>query len=265
MQTIATTSDEVIVHLAVSDPARRALASWLKSRPQVAEYVLSHETRVPYTTSLADLQYVAEHTDHALGHVSKDQISKVTSIRDWNPPFAMTHVLHYALETIGGPFTYQDFQEFCNNNSKARSMLTNPSLEAVETAAVLHGRPLARMAMKWRVGNSYYSFLRELITLASLREVGIDLRIHPLADALFRTDAWTKNCIVSLYIGNSQFRNGNRGRKPQPKELLGSSFRYLSLELPTQHIFGSVHVPDENRLCAAAQEIRHTLERYCAA
>lgn len=44
---------------------------------------------------------------------------------------------------------------------------------------------MAHGAMRWRIGNFYYSFLREQYVHAVFRECGVHLRQHPLADALF--------------------------------------------------------------------------------
>ncbi|MGZ9829494.1 hypothetical protein ACXYTP_21495 [Tsukamurella ocularis] len=246
----------MVEHFAVTDAARRALDAWQRERPEVAAVVLSHVTVVPYLTSSTDLRAVASRTEHALGDVVKREVDRVTSIRDWNPRFAMTHVLHFALEQIGEPFTYQRFREFVRDDPQGRAMLTEPSVEAVTEAAVQHGDKLARDAMRWRIGNSYYSFLRELVTVVRLREQGLDLRVHPLADALFRADAWIGNTVVSLYIGNVAFRDGRAGRKPQPSQLLGDGFRYVAVNLPTQHTFGRVHVPSDDGIKDAAEQIR---------
>jgi len=252
---ITTDANEVIGHFAGSARARQALADWKRERPEVAQHVLGHVTLVPYATNSAELRRVVQTTEHALGEVKRLEIMEVTSIRDWNPQFAMTHVLHYTLEQLGKPFTYQQFRKFCRDDSLARSMLTGPSQEAVARATKQHGPRLAIDAMRWRIGNSYYSFLRELIAVVSLREAGIDLRVHPLADALFRTDAWVSNCVLSLYIGNSGFRNGPSGRKPRPKDLLGESFNYVDVNLQTQNTFGSLHVPAAKALRDAAEQI----------
>ncbi|MGR6978378.1 hypothetical protein [Mycobacteroides abscessus] len=259
--TPSTTGEEVIGHLAVSGPARSALDRWKSTRSEVAKHVVRHVSRVPYQTSSRQLQDVVSRTEHPLGGISKREIEGVVSIRDWNPRYAMTHVLHYALEEIGEPFAYEEFREFSARDCRARSMLWEPSQEAVADAARQYGKQRAHDAMQWRIGLSYYSFMRELVTVVGLREIGIDLRIHPLADALFRADAWAGRCVVSLYIGNAVFRDGQSGRKPQAEGLLGNSFRYVSLNLPTQHAFGSLHVPSAEALRDAAQRIRHVVER----
>ncbi|MGH3726508.1 MAG: hypothetical protein ACRDUS_20565 [Mycobacterium sp.] len=255
-----TTSGEVIDHFAISVEARRALDRWQDERPEVAAHVLNHVTRVPYLTESSQLRNTSIRSVHPLGNIAKREVEEVTAIRDWNPRYAMTHVLHYALERFGTPFTYQQFREFCRDDNRARAMLTKPSKEAVKASTERYGEKRASDAIRWRIGNSYYSFMRELVTVVGLREAGIDLQVHPLADALFRTDAWIGNCVVSLYIGNATFRDGRSGRKQRTEDLLGDSFRYVSLNLPTQNSFGSLHVPAPATIRDAAERIRNVTE-----
>ncbi len=74
--------------------------------------------------------------------------------------------------------------------------------------------------MRWRIGNYYYSFLREIHLLSILRETGLDLLFHPLADALFRVDAWLGDLVLSLYVGNARYRTvTGTGRKLAAREI----------------------------------------------
>lgn len=260
-----TTAQSVIERFAVSSAARAALELWIRQRPNVSKHVLAHVTRTPYAIEIADLRRVAESTEHALGNTARRVAESVVPIRDWNPAFAMTHVLHYALETLGAPFTYQDFRAFCRDDSSARQMLWYPAIEAIEEAARTSGASSARAAMRWRIGNAFYSFLRELVALCELRLRHVDLEIHPLADALFRVDAWSGQTAVGLYIGNRTFRDGSAGRKPQPDAMLGPTFDFVTINMPTQHTFGRLHVPAREALDAAASMILAAAGRERAA
>lgn len=252
----ATTAEEVARRFCVSPRASQSLADWQADRPEVAAHVLAHVTRTPYSLTSAVLHDVARATEHALGEVQKSDADAVPSIRDWTSPFAFTHVFHYALETLAAPYTYQRFRQFCRDDARAQAMLWRPAQEAVESAAQRVDQEVARNAMRWRVGLAYYSFMRELVTVVALRERGLDLQVHPLADALFRVDAWSGSTVVALYIGNAAFRDGTAGRKPTPEGLLGDSFQYVSIRLRTQHAFGVLHLPSEGALDQAAREIR---------
>lgn len=256
-----TTADDVLEQLCVSTSSRRALERWRAERPTVADHVLNHITRVPYAVDSAAIAQVSRSTEHALGEVSKADGEGVASINDWNPEFAFTHVLHYALEEFGEPFTFQGLRQFCSEDAKAREMLWDPAHEKVAAVTESAGPEMARAAMRWRIGKVYYSFLRELYVLAELRERGVDLEVHPLADALFRADAWSGTTVVSLYLRNGRYRDGREGRKRSTASLLGPSFDVVEISMPTLRMFGRVHLPAAPALDAAARDIKRSVDR----
>lgn len=113
--------------------------------------------------------------------------------------------------------------------------------------------------MRWRIGNAYYSFLREAYVMAELRSRRLDVRSHPLADALFHVDCWVGDVNIELCIGNRQFRAGGLGRKTASSELLSDAeprFRTLQIELPVGREFGRVHFPDNLTLNQVAERLR---------
>lgn len=104
----------------------------------------------------------------------------------------------------------------------------------------------AEEAMWWRLGNAYYSTLRELYVLAVWRCMGQPVEYHVLADALFRADFWVEDTVISLFVINAQYRDGGgAGRKPHPAEILGdcAAFRFAELPRVTRHEYGTVHLP----------------------
>lgn len=113
--------------------------------------------------------------------------------------------------------------------------------------------------MRWRVGNAYYSFLREVYTIVELRSRGVDLQVHPLADALFRVDCWTDRTAVSLRVGNPKFRAGaTQGRKPPAVRILADlqpPVEFADIELRPASEFGSVHLPAREQLDAMAARL----------
>ena len=256
---LQTSAQDVIDRFCLTPAASAELNSWQRDKPEVAEHVLAHVSRVPYGLSSATLAGVMESTRHPLGDIRKTDIKDVTAISDWHPRFAVVHVLHYALESLGGVFTYDQFREFCSGDDKAETMLVGPACEAVADAARSVGAHVARDAMTWRIGLFYYSFLRELFILCKLRERGLPLEMRPLADALFRVDHWAGNTVVGLYVRNQKYRDGECGRKPRTLDLLGTGFNLVSLDMPTQHTYGRVHVPDTDTLDAAASRIKAAL------
>ncbi len=136
-------------------------------------------------------------------------------------------------------------------------MLGEPA-KAKMREVVNSGTPerLVRDAVRWRVGNAYYSFLREIYTVVRLRAMGIDLRVQPLADALFRVDAWVGRKVVSLRVGNKKFRQGeSAGRKTRPEQLLADvlpRFEFSAIELSPATKVGRVHLPSAEHIHQAA-------------
>lgn len=255
--TLQTTAHEVIEHFAVSRNAKEVLESWRTRRPEVADVVLGHTTTVPYRSGLDEMYATSAQTEHALGNIRSADVRRIVSIRDWSPNFAFTHIFHYVIEMLEKPFTYGEFREFAKS-PVGNSMLSEEAWEAVKCATESDAsilRSMARDAMQWRVGNAYYSFLRELIVFGELRARGLDLRLHPLADALFRVDAWIGSTVICLYIGNDRFRSGTQGRKPRVEQLLGPEFSFVHIHLPNQRRFGELYLPTKQELDAAAKEI----------
>jgi hypothetical protein len=260
--TVETTAREVVATFAVTRQARDRLERWRTdpARPQVPRVVLRHTARVLYQLEPPEIEKTCKATEHPLGDISKKVATAVQPVVDWRPDFAFTHVMHLALEALGTVPTFGDFSRFCAQDPVGRAALGDPARQAAEHAR-RQGYPAGPVAqaVRWRVGLAYYSFVREMYTITVLRAAGLDVRAHPLADALFRVDAWTGRTVLSLYIRNSAFRDGARGRKPlTPDILAGASppFRHEELRLDTRHEFGCVHLPEAAQVAALARSLR---------
>ncbi|HEX9540391.1 MAG TPA: hypothetical protein VGA04_19700 [Streptosporangiaceae bacterium] len=257
-----TTSREVIVTFAVTSRARALLQQWRAdpARPDVPRTVMRHTTRVLYGLEPSRVEVTCGASEHPLGDIRKDAAMAVQPVVDWRPDFAFTHVMHLALETLGSLPTFQDFARFCAEDPTGRAALGDPARQIRERACRQGYAPAhAAQAVRWRIGIAYYSFLREVYTIAVLRATGLDVRAHPLADALFRVDAWTGRTVLSLYIRNPRFRDGARGRKPRSRDILSGAqppFRYEELRLATRHEFGCVHLPEADQIRAIARHIK---------
>ena len=249
-----TTANEVIETFKITPEAVFEFDKWRNNATQrhVTDFVLGHTTRALYRLQPDHVRAVAKNSEHALGKIRKEVAQSVRPMVNWRPDFAFTHVLHYALETTGSLLTYQDFRDFCLNDTFATAMLVEPARAKVKSVERRgFDEPAVWDSFVWRIGLAYYSFLREMYTVAVLRADGRDVRAHPLADAVFRTDAWIGRTIVSLFIGNSEFRDGDGGRKKKPEEILGGAdpaFRFRELRLGTQHVYGRVHMPAEQQI-----------------
>lgn len=256
-----TTAREVIATFAVTPRASALLQRWQAdpARSQVPRVVLRHTARVLYELDPTGIEAICRRTEHPLGDISKKVATAVQPIVDWRPDFAFTHVMHLAMEAIGTLPTFGEFSRFCAEDSLGRVALGDPARQARELAC-RQGYPArpAAQAVRWRIGLAYYSFVREMYIIAVLRAAGLDVRAHPLADALFRVDAWTRRTVLSLYVRNSRFRDGARGRKPHTESILAGAsppFRYEELRLATRHEFGCVHLPEAGQIRALARRL----------
>ncbi|MER6011717.1 hypothetical protein [Streptomyces bluensis] len=259
---IETTAEEVRELFCSSAATSKRFDDWMSDerRTEVAPMVMAHRTRVLYRLTEDDVRSVCQETEHALGEVKRRDGESVSEIVDWHPDFAFTHVFHICVERLGHVPTYQQFREFAFNDVDGQHMLGNPSIEVLRKL-VDAGRPerQVRAAIRWRVGNAYYGFLREVYTLVQLRLRGVDLRVHPLADALFRVDAWVGRWALSLRVGNKKFRQGmNAGRKTRTEDLLADllpPMRFDTIELEAATTFGEVHLPTAVHLDRAAARL----------
>ncbi len=257
-----TTSEEVIATFAVTSRAQALLRRWRQDpvRPHVPRAVLGHTTAVVYDLSPSDVEAICRASEHPLGDIRKQTAMAVRPVVDWRPDFAFTYVMHLALETLGRLPTFQEFGRFCADDPAGRAALGDPARELRERASQRGYSPAhVTQAIRWRIGLAYYSFIRELYTITGLRAAGLDVRTHPLADALFRVDAWADRTVLSLYIRNPRFRDGARGRKPRTGDILAGArppFRHEELRLTTRHEFGCVHLPDPGQITAVAKRIR---------
>jgi hypothetical protein len=256
-----TTSAEVITTFAVTPRARALLRQWQEdpARPHVPQMVLGHTTRVLYQLEPSRIEVICSASEHPLGDIRKNVAMTVQPVVDWRPDFAFTHVMHLALEKLGGLPTFQDFSRFCLRDPAGRAALGRPARWIRECACRQGYDPQhARQAVRWRIGLAYYSFVRDVYTIAVLRTAGLDVRAHPLADSLFRADAWAGRTVLSLYIRNSRFRDGARGRKPRAADILAGAqppFHHEELRLPTRHEFGCVHLPEADQIRAIARRL----------
>lgn len=255
-----TTADEVVAFFARSPRARSEFERWKRRLPQVAERVRWHRSEAVYQVSSESVRKLA--SAHPLGDVRPEEGYRVKIIRDWFPQFAFIHIFHFYLEGLGRIFSFEELRGL-GQEEEWRGLLHDPAEEVLRRAVEAgYTREEARKSMQWRIGLAYYSFLREVFTVARLRELGLDMRVHPLADALFRADAWCGPVVLSLYVRNRQFRDGRAGRKPAAEELLGPGrpdLRFVSLPLAAQRTWGRVHLPSEEEVQECAASIRRAL------
>lgn len=262
---MVTTSQDVLDRfIQRSNNAARIFDEWKNNqqRANVVSVVLSHSTSVIDNVSQADVESIAKQTDHALGDSSSRIGNAVETIRDWNPEYAFTHIFHYITEKIGSVPTWQEFKDIAKRCDDVMGMIYLPSKEII-AKAVKEGWNShdAKMALQWRLGNAYYSFLREIHVFSIIRRRNPQVSMHPLADALFRVDMWNKNTNINLYIGNARFRSMSKGRKLTSSKLLSDAyppFKNIDLELEPRHSYGDVHLVHPDRVYEAISKMNWT-------
>ncbi|GAA4332684.1 hypothetical protein ACFQY7_36850 [Actinomadura luteofluorescens] len=264
MGTEATTAADVLDLFNVTPATKEKYSYWAARRAHVVSHVSAHQTLAAYSIRPGDIEEVcrktaANYREHALGEIQRGDVAQIVDIRDWRPDFAFTHVFHFTLESLGHVPTWQEFRQFASEDQRARTMLWEPAQEKIaEVAGSGVTGQTARAAMQWRIGNAFYSFLREIYVLANLRSTGLDVRIHPLADALFRVDAWLGRTILNLYVVNPKFRAGIKGRKERPEDLLAAApepFCFETFSLPAADKFGRVHLPSREAIEGAVEAL----------
>src|SRR5262245_8377182 len=95
----STSATEVVDHFAAPGTrASRVLNRWKNRRglEYVAETVLGHVTRTPYTIAADDI--ATFRTGHPLGEIRPAQAYRVEDIANWYPAYAFTHLFHQMLE-----------------------------------------------------------------------------------------------------------------------------------------------------------------------
>jgi hypothetical protein len=203
-------------------------------------------------------EIAADGSKHALGEIKKSDVDQVPEIRDWHPDFAFIHLLHFVTEEAGALLPFDAFI----HHQIFKDALYDDIRKQIQRVAGhdKHIEALAKKAVRWRVGIAYYSFLKEQYVISLMRSEGINVKQHPLADALFRVDCWAAETNIDLYVTNPLFRSrgGSAGRKVKSAELLADAappFKSVILECETRHTFGDVHLPDESDVRRACREL----------
>ena len=251
-----TGSQEVIERFSRSRNATAHLNRWRTDagKHRVVPKVINHVTKIVDNLQPSDVlklcrEIAADSSKHALGEINKKDVEKVPEIRDWHPDFAFTQLLHLVTEEAGALLPFDDFIR----HQVFKDALYDQIRDKVSHVAQgdIPKQNLAKSAVRWRIGLAYYSFLKEQFVISLMRDEGVNVKQHPLADALFRVDCWVGDTNIDLYVTNPLYRagGGNAGRKIRSADLLRDAappFNNIILECKPRHRFGDVHLPDEN-------------------
>jgi hypothetical protein len=254
-QPIETTLQDVIRAFSRSEQAWHKYNGWRSGdRPdEVVRVASAIRMQTVYTLTAADVEAVAAASDHALDDIKKASIVGIDAATNWSPDFAFTHAFGYLVERERRLPTWQAFERFVWEDREGLAMLGGPAARKRSELERVYGLRRARDAIRWRFGLAYYGFMRETHAVAVLRDAGVDVRVHPVADAIFKADGWTNDTVLGMRVPNQRFAEGDVGRKDTPQNLLSDTqppFRFVTIELKPTNVFGKVWLADRESIRA---------------
>ncbi|KFZ77012.1 hypothetical protein ED92_38595 [Amycolatopsis sp. MJM2582] len=281
-----TTADEVRSTFLASPEARHEYFGKWENNPRRIEHgvvstMRNHVTKAIYSCTLDTFEWIKDNHEHPLKDIKKKDIAHISLAANWNPDFAFVHLFHLLMEDLGRPPLWSEFDRFAYGTGEgmkmfgaeravrenkifdqelARITAKSPTAKNPENRAKL----LANGSLDWRIGNAYYGFMRDMYTAVALRERGLDVRVHPLADANFRIDGWIGHNILSVFVVNPRYKIADQqradyhhmGRKRHVEELFPrSEFDFVALTMEGAHEHGKFHFPSK----AAIDEVEQLL------
>ncbi|NUT49895.1 MAG: hypothetical protein HOV94_21670 [Saccharothrix sp.] len=234
-----TTAMEVRRLFNVTQETRFHFNHWYGTRKAVVAHVMAHN-------AVAVHRITADEVEAACRSAPRPGPTDVPEIRHWRPDFAFTHVAHHVVEVLGRLPGWPEFREFCEADERARAMLWTPAREVIAEVG-----PEGRAALRNRVVSDFLGFLRDVYVVAVLRGHGLDVRVHPLADTVFKVDAWVERLVLNP-----------RGGRHRSEELLLRAmppFFFADLRLTESTRVGAAELPSRVQLDLAARRLRKVL------
>lgn len=212
-------------------------ARWNPAYVDIRGFVTAHDHAALFSLGLDDVRRVTRDPDpalrtaHAIGDVRWHE-EGVRRTEKFATPWTLIYLLHGLMARMGTLPRWQDFDRFLRGAARARYY--GPFTEHYGYAT----RPESEVAalergFRYRAGNAYYSFLREVDVITRLRrEHGLPVRYHLLADAHFKIDFWVGHVLVAMFVRNPAYRQGAQGRKERVEHRLDlGAFRALEIEM----------------------------------
>jgi len=248
------------------EPAKQRWQRWSAQRSgpeweQVKDFLSGFRHDVLHRVDLKDISavcgvegYSGRTTSHALGTL-RPADGAFSAIADFSTPFAIEYLLHDCLERLGRVPLWNDVKRYLFVEQRERYILPFLTRYGIAgTPAAAAGTPHLN-ALQWRVGNAYYSWLREVHLLTMLRSVhGLDVRYHALADTEFKADLVAGNAIIALYVPNARFRDGDRGRKRSARAI-NPDRQVIEVRLDVRKVHGRPWLVEEDCIRSLANLI----------
>lgn len=264
---------DVRAFLASMDPLReREYITWTERKrkdygPDVFDYWLDRyrtfEHRYLYEIQPSDVLDLAskmknDRREHALGNARRTDGHK--KIQDLSAPPPLSFAFHVLLEAIRRIPRWTEFLQFLERNPKFFHDVFYRFVGFDNTDRRYDIDGVGDMAgLRYRLGNAYYSFLKEIYTLSTLRHVyNIDARYHFLIDAVWKTDIYAGDVLLEIYVGNLRFKKQNSGSSGSGRKILCRDINphatVLELESEVRKDFGSCWLATDDGLRSIAMD-----------
>lgn len=216
-----------------SDWVRRRKQAWPDEWPMVERLFKDSRQTVLYAIKPSDVVAAVlvtneDESQHALGDIRAEEarLEENEWAADLSPALPMIMVFHDLMEKLGRVPLWHDVERHIVDHQELLLVyfLIGGNIRGKITRENLWTTPGMR-AVRWRIGNAYYSFLREIHLIATLRsQYGLDVLYHPLIDAEWRADGVCGRVRIEVFIDNSRYKKDAkqvavaRGRKSYCKK-----------------------------------------------
>lgn len=227
----------------------RQYAAWTTRRGSMTEVIragfktFKHEFL--YEITVSHIMETVRRSEHSLGKLDIKVLKKYpryNKVADWSPNVPFVYLFHTMLERDQKIPTWQDawrkfdgeLSEFCWQPF-CTSFHIDPNL-SIEDLRKLD--PLLVDSFQWRMGAAYYSFIREVHFLASMRQLhDLDIKYHFALDTEWKIDFLAGDVLIALYIENIDYKTAKEGRKKKCIEM-NPRYEILDLIIENQKIPG---------------------------
>jgi len=202
--------------------AERELAAWRARRPAAVEPLTEAVTSRIYRIRPEEVRPFLRPPIHEWpfpeGSGAKGR--KLSEVEDLTGGLPLALALQRFVEAHGCIPTWREATEWFSTPEQL-DVFVGPAWrqyhEGADTRPVPVSKRRWQLAIGWRIGNAYLSFLREADFLSRMiHDHGIPLRMHILADAVLKTDFWIGRHAVCVFVPNDK-----RQRKASPEASTG--------------------------------------------
>jgi len=237
---------------------RRKNVSKHEWNPVLRAFQSSRQTLL-YQLDVDDVWRVAKSTEHALGEVKAAEARRPENLfaANLSPTYAVVMLLHDLMEALGRVPSWSDVERYLFDHQEVclRYFLDAGGIPPLDCISSMWAHPKMR-AVRWRMANFYYSFLKEIHIIVSLRRIyGLDARYHPLLDTEWKADFVCGPVRGELFYTNDTYKAATSGRKT-PCQIRNPGLPVVTMLVDEPDGFGRCWLYKDNIIAKLAQEIR---------